>query len=107
MLTNFTSNTSKNFLCHPCHFKCSKKGDWNRHILSSKHKNVDKLLTNVDADVIKPYTCECGKIYKHRQSLYVHKQTCITKDDINKELHDKDLIDYLLKENSEFKPLKI
>ena len=105
MLTNFTSFTSKNFVCQTCDFKCCKKGDWTRHILSSKHKNVDKMLTNVDADVIKPYKCECGKIYKHRQSLYVHKQTCITKDDINKELHDKDLIDYLLKENSEFKEM--
>ena len=105
MLTNFTSITSKNFVCSKCHFKCCKKGDWNRHILSSKHQNVDKMLTNVDADVIKPYMCECGKIYKHRQSLYVHKQTCITKDEINKELHDKDLIDYLLKENSEFKEM--
>ena len=105
MLTNFTSFTSKNFVCQTCDFKCSKKGDWNRHILSSKHKNVDKMLTNVDADDIKPYKCECGKIYKHRQSLYVHKQTCVTKDEINKELHDKDLIDYLLKENSEFKEM--
>ena len=105
MLTNFTSITSKNFLCSKCDFKCCKKGDWNRHILSSKHKNVDKMLTNVDADVIKPYMCECGKLYKHRQSLYVHKQTCITKDELNKELHDKDLIDYLLKENSEFKEM--
>ena len=105
MLTNFTSFTSKNFMCQTCDFKCSKRGDWNRHILSSKHKNVDKMLTNVDADDIKPYKCECGKIYKHRQSLYVHKQTCVTKDEINKELHDKDLIDYLLKENSEFKEM--
>jgi len=105
MLTNFTSFTSKNFVCQTCHFKCCKKGDWNRHILSSKHKNVDKMLTNVYADDIKPYKCECGKMYKHRQSLHVHKQTCITKDEINKELHDKDLIDYLLKENSEFKEM--
>jgi hypothetical protein len=105
MLTDFTSFTSKYFVCQNCDFKCSKKGDWNRHILSSKHKNVDKMLTNVDADDIKPYKCECGKIYKHRQSLYVHKQTCVTKDEINKELHDKDLIDYLLKENSEFKEM--
>jgi len=105
MLTDFTSFTSKYFVCQNCHFICSKKGDWNRHILSSKHKNVDKMLTNVDADDIKPYKCECGKIYKHRQSLYVHKQTCVTKDEINKELHDKDLIDYLLKENSEFKEM--
>ena len=105
MLTNFTSFTSKYFVCNSCDFKCSKKGDLNRHILSGKHKNVDKMLTNVDADAIKPYKCDCGKIYKHRQSLYVHKQTCITKDDINKEFHDKDLIDYLLKENSEFKEM--
>jgi hypothetical protein len=66
------------------------------------------MLTNVSAyaaEATPHHKCECGKIYKHRQSLYVHKQNCITKDDINKELHDKDLIDYLLKENSEFKEM--
>jgi len=108
MLTNFTQITQTFYECKHCDFISSRKNDWERHLLTLKHKNVDKMLTNVSAyaaETIPNHKCECGKIYKHRQSLYVHKQTCITKDEINKELHDKDLIDYLLKENSEFKEM--
>ena len=108
MLTNFTQITQTIYECKHCNFITSRKNDWDRHLLTRKHKNVDKMLTNVSAyaaEATPHHKCECGKIYKHRQSLYVHKQNCITKDDINKELHDKDLIDYLLKENSEFKEM--
>ena len=43
------------------------------------------MLTNVDNCIIakskKPiqteiFACECGKVYKHRQSLSVHKKKC-------------------------------
>jgi len=108
MLTNFTQITQPMYECKKCDFISCRKNDWDRHILTRKHKNVDKMLTNVSAyaaEINPIHKCECGKIYKHRQSLYVHKQTCVTKDEINKELHDKDLIDYLLKENSEFKEM--
>ena len=73
-----TKNTSKNikkFECELCEYSCSKKGDWNRHLQTRKHK----LVTNSDEKTsknIKSYTCECGKIYKHRQNLYTHKMKC-------------------------------
>ena len=35
---NFTSKTHPKFCCEKCHFNCSKLGDWNRHILTAKHK---------------------------------------------------------------------
>jgi len=38
------------------------------------------MLSNVDKEIpkipIKEFTCECGKKYKHRQSLSVHKKKC-------------------------------
>lgn len=42
----------------------------NQEILSSKKvaKNSEK--------VAKKYFCECGKIYKYRQTLYVHRKKC-------------------------------
>ena len=45
MLTNFTQKNSKYFECKECDFKCCNKNDYNRHILTRKHK----MLTNVDS----------------------------------------------------------
>lgn len=73
-----TKNTSKNikkFECLLCEYSCSKKGDWNRHLQTRKHK----LVTNTDektSKYIRSYTCECGKNYKHRQNLHTHKMKC-------------------------------
>jgi hypothetical protein len=30
--------------CKPCQFSCEKRGDWNRHILTKKHKNKTEDL---------------------------------------------------------------
>jgi len=66
--------------CKCCDYECSRKSDFNKHLLSSKHKKNDKLVTN---DVIKfskfsehGFTCDCGKEYKHRQGLWCHKKKC-------------------------------
>jgi hypothetical protein len=118
--------TSKNifkFICKCCDFGCSKKGDWGRHILTSKHKNNDKTMTNEDkitsitSDL---FQCGCGKIYKHRQGLWSHKKTCqkFTKKSDTNENESKSNFDCvndtsnnviieLLKQNSEFKELLI
>jgi hypothetical protein len=66
-------------------------------------------------DYIKEYTCNCGNIYKYQSGLSRHKKNCSTLIDItNKENKEKEkedentkLIQYLLKENSEFKQLML
>ena len=63
------------FICEECNFKCCNKKDYNRHLSTRKHK----LLTNTYNEVQKnpdEYVCECGKSYKHRQSLYSHRAKC-------------------------------
>lgn len=81
MLTKKTQKNPKNFLCEICGFVSSNIKDYKRHISTRKHK----MLTNVDNCIIakskKPiqteiFACECGKVYKHRQSLSVHKKKC-------------------------------
>lgn len=81
MLTKKTQKNPKNFLCEICAFVSSNIKDYKRHISTRKHK----MLTNVDNSIIakskKPiqieiFACECGKVYKHRQSLSVHKKKC-------------------------------
>jgi len=62
------------------------------------------MLTNVDKKsqkVVKPYSCDCGKEYNHRQSLYLHKKKCPEKSPPNNE----HLVEYLMKENMELKTM--
>ena len=68
--------TQKNadfFTCEKCDFVCSKKSDFERHLLTRKHKNDDKKAQkNAEKNV-----CICGKSFKYRQGLFVHRKTCI------------------------------
>jgi hypothetical protein len=48
--------------------------------------------------------CECGKYFNHRQNLWKHKQKC---SEPTKSMSQTDLINFLLKENQEFKQLII
>ena len=77
-----TSITSNKFECLTCDFKCSKKGDWNRHIMTLKHS----ILINPNNPNIKiqptTFACICGNKYKHLSSLCAHKKKCI-KDPID------------------------
>ena len=46
-------------------------------ITACKHINNNKIVTN-DDDIIKNkiHSCDCGKVYSHRQGLHFHKKTC-------------------------------
>tara|TARA_B100001063_G_C16279712_1_gene318573 strand:- start:107 stop:481 length:375 start_codon:yes stop_codon:yes gene_type:complete len=88
----------KQFNCLTCNFTCIKKGDYNRHLTTRKHKNMTNT-DNYKKNIIQKYSCECGKTYKHRQSLHNHKKTCSYINNTNNESE----IDY---EELYFKALK-
>jgi hypothetical protein len=109
-MKNTTSNSSTippKFVCEKCDYVCCKKGDFNKHLQSIKHNTTN--TTNIQQEF--SYSCECGKMYTHRASLYNHKKTCSLKnnytvetDNINNSVDhsDKDqLILMLIKQNSE------
>jgi len=108
---------AKKFICNKCDYKCSKHSDYVKHLLTLKHKNDDADDILDDAKLATQYFCECGKEYKHRQGLWKHKKTCNKNNDdepkilsknVNNDLLQKDnLIEYLIKENAEFKTLII
>jgi len=114
--TEKTSKNADSFVCSNCDFICSKKGDYNRHLLTDKHKNIiystdfNKIHQNTSK-----YICECGKLYKERTGLWYHKKKCKDKiEEVNEnEYKDKqinnteELIKYLMKENTEFKKMLI
>lgn len=113
MEDSFSPKLAKKFVCKKCDYKCCKQSDYDKHILTLKHKKDDAEDILDDAKLAIQYFCECGKEYKHRQGLWKHKRTCQSsikdsedQNDNKPEQSNKDnLIEYLIKENSEFKTL--
>jgi hypothetical protein len=74
MTTNTTKNVPKmfqSFFCEKCDYGCSKKSIFDKHLLTKKHNTTKSYKILQDG-----FTCECGKEYKHRTSLYHHKRYC-------------------------------
>jgi len=68
---------SKFFYCDICDYKCCKQSDFNKHLITTKHINAYQNLHNdLHKNLQKKYKCNCGKEYKHRQSMYSHKKKC-------------------------------
>ena len=108
------------FYCEYCNFRCFKKSNYIIHTNTKKHMyRVDgNELENAEMKINANHNCECGKNYTTLSGLWKHKKTC---DNINTNLvnndtepyiknsnntTDKDeLINYLIKENQEFKSM--
>jgi hypothetical protein len=111
MKQNETNQTSKNtniFQCIKCDFECCKKGDYNRHLLTLKH-NMKQNETNDVKKSTNSFNCTiCKTIFNSRTTLWRHKKTCfLDTQNITTEDDQKELIQFLLKENAEFKQLMI
>ena len=105
------------FECTSCNYITGNKKDYNRHLVTAKHK----ILTCTDYIPKKPFinvfSCGCGKVYKHRQSLFSHKQKCTivpinanemkTENTLIPDMGSSDIVMQLIKENQEFKSLLI
>ena len=98
----------KIFHCECCEYTSSKYCDYNKHLLTLKHKNrtISNNLEQKVAENLHQYVCKkCNKTYKARNSLWYHEKTCKenTEDyNINSDYpSDKELIMLLLKQNSE------
>jgi hypothetical protein len=84
MTYTILQKTANIFRCETCHFNTGNKCNYLKHLDTRKHKTLTQTLTKVDTNLVKDATpqfmCLCGKSYKHRQSLYAHKKTCLKKD---------------------------
>ena len=68
---------STEFYCEKCDYYAKRQSDLNKHFKSKKH-NTYKYLQNTYTKF--SFDCECGKVYKHRQSLNNHKKHCTYRD---------------------------
>jgi len=94
------------FYCKYCDYNCSKINDYNKHLLTLKHKNRTNRtnLEQINIQNTKNYICsKCNKSYVARNSLWYHEKKCNIENEENKfNIIDKDkLIIQLLKQNSE------
>ena len=114
-------NMPKNaeFYCETCDFRCIKKSNYIIHTKTKKHihRVSGNDLENAEMKTNAEYNCDCGKKYATLSGMWKHKaKGCsiknanaeIKKDDpvVTNSTTDKDeLINYLMKENQEFKNL--
>ena len=69
----------KKYLCKFCDFLSSNKKDFNRHILTAKHKKSAKCLENKKTV---EFICNfCNKSYKYKSGLSRHKKKCVFQEE--------------------------
>jgi hypothetical protein len=111
--TNIAQIPPTFYECEFCFITCNKISDWKRHLKTRKHfVNKNGGISTAETNT---FICECGNVYKERTGLWKHKKKCQNikiNEDLNETTTTKNdqsnkdnLIEYLIKENSEFKTL--
>ena len=126
METKKSQKVAKNFVCFFCDYSTSKKNDFNKHLLTAKHKNnengnignkkVAKVAFFENLEILHDLSCNyCNKTFASRSGLYKHKTKCKFKNEIvkNNEIVDSenissgDLVMKLLNDNQEMRKIMI
>jgi hypothetical protein len=102
-------SSNKDLYCDICDYYTSRKCNFIKHTTTSKH--LSAMVSNdlvAKVATIPKYCCSnCGRVYKDNSGLWRHKKKCtnISIQDLDNEEKQQQLIEYLLKENSEFKQM--
>ena len=75
--------SSSIFCCKLCDYITSRKSQYERHLMTSKHSRKVHILQNTIILVPKvpEFVCNiCNKMYKHNSSLFNHKKQCKQSD---------------------------
>ena len=119
MVILFSPKTPK-FFCELCNTKTNNKKDYEKHLLTAKHKK--KEIGNHLYPKIPIFICKnCNKEYKSNHGLWYHKKKCIKEDTfLEKEIQEikeeniiittlidenKSLKDFMMIQQQEFKDL--
>jgi hypothetical protein len=120
--TSSFGQVSSIFNCQKCNYNSSRKSQWERHLLTSKHKNqasVSSLkhmvLTCTEKNI--DHKCLCGQFLNSRTTFWRHKKKCnfvLKSSEINKEPSETDkelsvteLVTKLINQNSELQQMLI
>ena len=101
------------FECKKCNYTTCRKYNLELHNNSKKH-NLVSTTTNNNQSLVKIsnlYECSnCYKTFNDRAGIWRHKKKCFSiqcKEDLNDQTKQQKLVEYLMKENTEFKQLMI
>jgi|GEM_PF-591125 len=100
--------SSDTFVCKICDYSTSRKSQYERHLLTDKHKKFENVYIKLPTEYDQ-HKCSCGKIFSHRQSLSVHKKKCKQEQQIINETKSPEitteLVMQLIKQNQELQNL--
>ena len=99
-----------NFVCLDCDYNTIRQSQYDRHILTPKHKRII-LDNNMDNKIVQNhFQCHCGRKYNYLSGLCKHKKQCEGSAE-TETIHqqekqtESDIIVQLIKQNQEFKEL--
>ena len=117
MATKSIKKYNDSFYCLVCDYSTSYKCNYDKHIVTSKHtmatngnKSQQKVSESISVSSNDIACSICCKKYQNRSGLWRHKKKCgiiQCKEDLNDLTKQQQLVDYPMKENSEFKQLMI
>ena len=98
-----TPKNAIKFYCEVCDFKCCKRVDWDRHILTRKHINRTALnaIEHENSPANKFICKNCDRVYPARNSLWYHEHKCKKSPLIVEKSPKKNVIQLLIHENKE------
>ena len=101
--TNLSPNIANNYYCTLCYIKCCKPSDYNKHLLTNKHKKRENetFKTTITRNISKQFKCICGIYFNSRTTLWRHKNKCLEPSNVI----TSELILELIKNNQEMKTL--
>ena len=112
MATEKMKKNDNIYCCDLCDFSTCKKTNFDLHLQTKKHvSNSLATPSNIKNDKSKFQCNKCNKIYNDRTGLWRHKKKCSELTNLKNELANEEkqqqLVEYLLKENSEFKHMML
>ena len=73
---NVIRRTPTEYVCKKCHYNTANKKDYCKHLQTKKHNATDTINLTQHQPVSPSLSCECGKKYNHRASLWNHRKRC-------------------------------
>jgi hypothetical protein len=116
MLTNLVPKSSAKYNCEKCNYYTCRKSQFDRHLMTAKHNQLTKVNNLVQESSKPQFICNiCNSQYNSRVGLWKHQKKCeIIDNEENKtkqndstieQLETTQLIQHLLKENTELKTI--
>lgn len=93
-----------NFFCNCCNYKCVRKYNFDKHLLTQKHKmitNGNSIGAKVANSTQIINKCICGKNYKYTSGLSRHKHSCKFISQNIEDTSNKQILELLVKQNKQ------